>query len=82
MKDNLLFYGVLILGFIGNYTFGYFWGVRTQQDEIKELQTQAETLEKEKTEYKWLYESCQTTFGDYQDKVESGCFVDGGWNCE
>jgi N-acetylmuramoyl-L-alanine amidase len=19
---------------------------------------------------------------DYQDKVEAGCFVDGGWNCE
>ena len=39
-------------------------------------------LEQKMIEYRWLYESCQTMFGDYQDKVEAGCFVNGGWNCE
>ena len=39
-------------------------------------------LEQQMIEYKWLYESCQTLFGDYQDKVEAGCYVNGGWNCE
>lgn len=33
-------------------------------------------LELKMIEYKWLYESCQTMFGDYQDKVEAG------WYCE
>ena len=39
-------------------------------------------LEQMMIEYRWLYESCQTQFGDYQDKVEAGCYVNGGWNCE
>lgn len=39
-------------------------------------------LEQMMIEYRWLYEDCQTQFGDYQDKVEAGCYVNGGWNCE
>ena len=39
-------------------------------------------LEQMMIEYRWKYESCQTMFGDYQDKVEAGCYVNGGWNCE
>ena len=49
---------------------------------IEELENNYDELEQKMIEYRWLYEDCQTTFGDYQDRVEAGCFVNGGWNCE
>lgn len=33
-------------------------------------------------QYKRDLEDCYTQLGDYQDKVEAGCFMNGGWNCE
>jgi hypothetical protein len=46
---------------------------------IEELENNYDELE---IQYKRDLEACQTMFGDYQDKVEAGCFVNGGWNCE
>ena len=46
---------------------------------IEELENNYDELE---IQYKRDLEDCQTMFGDYQDKVEAGCFVNGGWNCE
>ena len=45
----------------------------------EELRNSYDVLE---IQYKRELEDCQTMFGDYQDKVEAGCFVNGGWNCE
>lgn len=45
----------------------------------EELKTNYDILE---IQYKRDLEDCYTQFGDYQDKVEAGCFVNGGWNCE
>jgi len=45
----------------------------------EELRNNYDVLE---IQYKKDLEDCQTMFGDYQDKVESGCYVNGGWNCE
>lgn len=61
----------LIIMFVAGFGFG--WTV--YKDRYNELI-------QENDEYKWLYESCQTMFGDYQDKVKMGCYVNGGWNCE
>ena len=45
----------------------------------EELRTNYDILE---IQFKRDLESCYTQLGDYQDKVEAGCFVNGGWNCE
>ncbi len=45
----------------------------------EELRTNYDILE---IQYKSDLESCYTQLGDYQDKVEAGCYVNGGWNCE
>ncbi len=49
---------------------------------IQKKDSSYDELMQQTIEYRWLYESCQTMFGDYQDKVEAGCYVNGGWNCE
>lgn len=82
----------LIMMFIAGFGFG--WTVYEEKyEELKGINNNLHTvlelkdknydeLMKKMIEYKWLYESCQTMFGDYQDKVEAGCYVNGGWDCE
>lgn len=45
----------------------------------EELRNNYDILE---IQYKRDLEACYTTLGNYQDKVEAGCYVNGGWNCE
>ncbi len=86
----------LIIYLLVMWGFGFAGGVMFMQDKYQEQLYINDTLnlvikDKDKVyyeleqmmiEYRWQYESCQTQFGDYQDKVEAGCYVDGGWNCE
>ena len=79
---------MLIVGLIA-FALGREIGVGQQQAINNNLYTIIEKKDKsydelmqQTIEYRWLYESCQTMFGDYQDKVEAGCYVNGGWNCE
>lgn len=76
----------LILMTVYGYIWGYYEGSKKQikinqslQTEYNELKTNYDILE---IQYKRDLESCYTQLGDYQDKVEAGCFVNGGWNCE
>lgn len=81
----------LIMMFIAGFGFG--WTVYEEKyEELKGINNNLHTvlelkdksydeLMQQTIEYKWLYESCQTLFGDYQDKVEAGCYVNGGWDC-
>lgn len=61
------------------FALGRSIGVEQQLKEYNELKQDYDILE---IQYKRDLEDCQTMFGDYQDKVEAGCFVNGGWNCE
>ena len=72
-------------GFIGGYIF-----MEDKYQEQKyineivykayeELRNSYDVLE---IQYKRDLESCYTQFGDYQDRVEAGCYINGGWNCE
>lgn len=79
----------LIMMFVAGFGFG--WTVYEEKYEelkginnnlynvIQKLENNYDRLE---IQYKRDLEDCQTMFGDYQDKVEAGCFVNGGWNCE
>ena len=73
--------------------FGVFGGIMFMEDKYQEQKNINESIFNAYEElrnsydvldiqYKRDLEDCQTMFGDYQDKVESGCFVNGGWNCE
>ena len=74
--------------------FGFGWTIYKEKNEelkginnnlyyvIQDKDKAYYELEQMMIEYRWLYESCQTMFGDYQDKVEAGCYVNGGSNCE
>lgn len=59
--------------------FGFIGGVMFMGNKYEKLRTNYDILE---IQYKRDLEDCQTTLGDYQDKVEAGCYVNGGWNCE
>ena len=52
---------------------------RAMVSKYEKLKNDYEILE---LQYKRDLEDCYTQFGDYQDKVEAGCYVNGGWNCE
>jgi nitrogen fixation-related uncharacterized protein len=65
----------LIMMFVAGFGFG--WTV--YEEKYEELKKNYDVLE---IQYKRDLEDCQTMFGDYQDRVEAGCFVNGGWNCE
>ena len=65
----------LIMMFIAGFGFG----CTVYEEKYEELKENYDILE---IQYKRDLEDCQTMFGDYQDKVEAGCFVNGGWNCE
>lgn len=79
----------LIMFFVAGFGFG--WIVYEEKyEELKginnNLYNAIEKLENDydilEIQYKRDVEACYTTLGDYQDKVEAGCFVNGGWNCE
>ncbi len=61
------------------FVTGFGFGCTIYEEKYEELKNDYDILE---IQYKRDLEDCQTMFGDYQDKVEAGCFVNGGWNCE
>ena len=65
---------LLIVGAFG-FSWGHSVGTHQQLDKIKKLETEKENLEQGKIEYQWLYESCLTSYGDYQDRYELSCEV-------
>lgn len=79
----------LIMMYVAGFGFGciIYEGKYEEQKHInesvfkayEELRNSYDVLE---IQYKRDLEDCQTMFGDYQDKVEAGCYVNGGWNCE
>ena len=76
----------LIMFGLCTFALGRSVGVWQQMNKYNNLKDEYFELEKEynilEIQYKRDLESCYTQFGDYQDKVEAGCFVNGGWNCE
>ena len=76
----------IIIYLLVMWGFGCIGGIMLMTDKVEDLKNKYFELEKEydilEIQYKRDLEDCQTMFGDYQDKVEAGCFVNGGWNCE
>lgn len=62
---------LLIFGAFG-FSWGHSVGTHQQLDKINELEIEKENLEQSKIECQWLYESCLTSYGDYQDRYELG----------
>lgn len=83
MKNKIRIITIYLLVMWG---LGFIGGIMLMTDKIENLKNKYFELEKEtnilEIEYKRDLEDCQTQFGDYQDKVETGCYVNGGWNCE
>jgi len=90
MKNKLY---VIVIYLIMMWGFGFVGGYIFMQEKLEEQKYINETVFKAyedlrnnydilEIQFKRDLEDCQTMFGDYQDKVEAGCFVDGGWNCE
>lgn len=77
MRNNELV--IVAIYLIAMYVAGFGFGCAVYKDKYEELKNNYDVLE---IQYKRDLEDCQTMFGDYQDKVEAGCYVNGGWNCE
>ena len=83
-SKQLIVISVIFISF--GFAFGHSVGTDQQIKKYEELRGINNTLykvieKKDKSydelmqqtiEYKWLYESCQTMFGDYQDRYELG----------
>ncbi len=76
---------LLIFGGFG-LTIGYSLKTDQQQNINNKLRNEYDELKQNydilEIQYKREIEDCYTQFGDYQDKVELGCYIESGWNCE
>ena len=81
---TIIIYLIIVWG------FGVFGGIMFMEDKYQEQLDINNTLyhamqdkdkayyelEQKMIEYRWKYESCQTLFGDYQDRVEAGMYYE------
>lgn len=66
MANNQLRIVIIYMLIFGLYTFALGRRIGIEQQTNKNDELMQKTIE-----YKWLYEDCQTMFGDYQDRVEA-----------
>lgn len=83
-NKQLLVMALIFIGF--GFAFGHSVGTDQQIKTNESLQTEYNELKQNydilEIQYKRDLDACYTQFGDYQDRVEAGCYVNGGWNCE